>query len=907
MLIFLSKKVYVILKKLVIYKFYKMKYLIYSFVIVLILSLFDNYISVNSSYNKFIKSKYSNFSRFDNPANASFRDYIMTVDPKLKRVPLERLYPAYLKTKSQQLKSSNSILWTPVSSNMGGRTKSIMFGANNKIWAGAATGGLWYNNDISNGNSWSTVSDWWPGLSISSICFDPNDSSKIYVGTGEAETAIITYRESSGIGHGIWYTTDSGNSWQPIQSSFDFAYITDIVVKNESGNSVIYAGTMSGEYHDSIFQSNPTDGLYRSDNNGVSWQQVLPNIPGYSVPFSVSDIEVSETGKFFVGTSPNINGVGGGYILISNTGLQGSWTIINQYKTEIESEADFNIPGRVKIASSKSNPNVIYACLSAKSNTTLLAQFPQTIGIYIVKSIDGGSTWTHVNIPNDENGKNWAYLAWHAFSIVVDPNNENNVFIGGLDVHKSVDGGNSWNKISDWSLMYSGGGSNFVHGDIHKIIFNGNSSNEMAVSTDGGVFYTSDASSNSPTFYPRNDNYNTLQFYTCAINSQSGSEYYSGGIQDNGTFYHTNHAFNINDMVAGGDGAYTFFDEDNPNYLISSTYNNQYTVYTNISNYNGYSIGDFESGTFVSPADYDWENNIIYANAGDVENNHLNDILKLDLFNSSYNGTYINTGTTTNLPYSFVRLYKNSQGDPILYIGTPDGKIFKTSNINTSPTSIEITNSQLPSGYISCIQTGKTDDTLLVTLSNYGVQSVWQTYNNGGVWRDISGVNLPDMPIRYAIYHPKNTNQIMLATETGIYTTDNASAAYVVWNAQNNGLANVRTDMLQIRKSDNTVLAATHGRGMFTCTWDPIITNANKNIISDSDILIYPNPTKDIVNIKLLDCKIKNCELFDLNGRKIKQINVSNLKFNISDVHKGTYFVRIYTDKGYSIKKIIKE
>ena len=885
-----------------------MKYIALSLSIFVLLTIFSLSNS-NKTYNNFVKSKYNEIALFDSPEQSNFRDYIMTVDPNLQRVPVERLYPAYLQTKSLQNtnKSTQNITWTPVPSNMGGRTKALMFDSNNKLWAGAATGGLWYNTNVFNNGSWSVVSDWWPGLAISSICQDPNDANTIYVGTGEYETAVLTYRESSGIGRGIWKTTDGGVNWQPLQSSFNFAYITDIVIKNESGTSVIYAGTASGEYHDSTFQSTPTDGLYRSTDGGVNWQQVLPNIPGTNVPFAVADIELAADGKFYVGTTPNLNGDGGAYILTSSTGLSGSWTIINQYHNEILNETDYNIPGRVKIASSKSNPNVVYACFAAKSNTITLADFPQTVGIYIVKSTDGGANWAHINMPADENGKNWAYLAWHAFSIVVDPNNENNVFIGGLDLHKTTDGGNTWSRISDWMQMYYGGGADFVHGDIHRIIFSGNSSDNMVIATDGGVFYTTDASSSQPTFYPQNTGYNTLQFYTCAINSQAGTEYYSGGLQDNGTFYHTNHAFMIDDMISGGDGANTFFDNNNSNYLISSTYNNQYTVYTDISSYNGYSIGDYESGTFISPADYDWLNNIIYANAGDVTGARLNQILKLELGSSSYNGTYINANTTTNLPYSFIRLYKDNSGNPILYIGTPDGKVFKTININTSPSSTEITNNQLPNGYISCIQTGKTDDTLLVILSNYGVQSIWQSYNNGGTWRDISGVNLPDMPIRYALYHPQNTKQIMLATETGIYATNDASATNVVWNPQNAGLPNVRTDMIQIRTSDNTVLAATHGRGMFTTVWNQVITSDKNKKIDSNEMVVFPNPAKDFISIKTKNnIKITSVFIYDINGKMVLSNKLSK-KINISKLSKGTYFIKIMGEKYIKTQKFIKQ
>ena len=62
----------------------------------------------------------------------------------------------------------------------------------------------------------------------------------------------------------------------------------------------------------------------------------------------------------------------------------------------------------------------------------------------------------------------------------------------------------------------------------------------------------------------------------------------------------------------------------------------------------------------------------------------------------------------------------------------------------------------------------------------------------------------------------------MLATETGTWTTNNINASPVVWTPNVTGMANVRVDQLNFRTSDNTVIAASHGRGLFTATWDVV-------------------------------------------------------------------------------------
>jgi hypothetical protein len=66
------------------------------------------------------------------------------------------------------------------------------------------------------------------------------------------------------------------------------------------------------------------------------------------------------------------------------------------------------------------------------------------------------------------------------------------------------------------------------------------------------------------------------------------------------------------------------------------------------------------------------------------------------------------------------------------------------------------------------------------------------------------------------MFHPFDPNQALLATELGVWTCDNLSEVNIDWEPSNDGLANVRTDMLRFRAADSLLLAATHGRGVFT-------------------------------------------------------------------------------------------
>ena len=93
--------------------------------------------------------------------------------------------------------------------------------------------------------------------------------------------------------------------------------------------------------------------------------------------------------------------------------------------------------------------------------------------------------------------------------------------------------------------------------------------------------------------------------------------------------------------------------------------------------------------------------------------------------------------------------------------------------------------------------------------------SVRQTTNGGGNWTAAEG-NLPDMPVRWVLPDPGSRKRALLATEFGVWSTEDLTASPVVWSPSNTNLANVRVDMLRLRKADLTVAAATHGRGLFT-------------------------------------------------------------------------------------------
>lgn len=718
-------------------------------------------------------------NKLNGPRMAALQNFEMTKDPALGYPPTQRKVNAFLKMREEIQKTrfaSESAIpgveWIERGSdNIGGRTRALMFDPQDpsakKVWAGSTGGGLWTNNDITDINSvWQNVPGLMDNLAISSIAYDPTQNSTFYIGTGLAFSGISD-------GDGIWKSTDSGVTWSQLSSTANGAFGAIQDIKVTSAGTVL-AATITG--------------FIRSTDGGTSWSTITSG--------QFADIEIASNDDIYAATSVNVSGR-----LFKSTDD-------GQNLTDITPQSGGE---RIEIAVAPSNANVIYAVAEGGTGNQDIEWFK--------RSDDGGSTWEDITIPLQtnqnaqgvcESGPEHFTRGQAFFDLIlgVHPTDEDIIIAGGIDLHKSTNAGKDWESVSYWTGSAC---DEYAHADQHAITFRPGFPNQAIFGNDGGIDYSVDiGSADNPDFERRVKGYNTMMFYGIAMVNQAGSNIMIAGAQDNGTQRFNEPGMNSTREVFDGDGTLTFIDQTNPNIQMTAFVYN----FIGWSNNGGLSFESIEtdqnSGRFINPADYDPTQGIYYS-AGN--SNQLKRIQGLKQSPQDQETITLGLGGGQ---ISAIRVSPHTANR--IFIGTGSGTLFRIDNANMeTPTVTSITGSSngTPGNFVSGIDIGASDEQILITYSNFGVTSVYETTNGGTNWISKEG-DLPDIPVRDGLYNPDNRNQVLLATELGVWSTTVFDSANPVWEATNSGLASVRVDKLEYRETDKLVAAATHGRGIFT-------------------------------------------------------------------------------------------
>lgn len=738
-------------------------------------------------------------------------DLLKTHDPSDGKIHPERLYQL-ITSPSVQNKNTNPMPVAPGQqannqwkergpSNVAGRVRSAFFDPNDptgkRAFAGGVGGGLWVNNDITNPDStWKKLSNFWSSISVSAICYDPDSSHIFYAATGE-------YGHMGIQGMGMWRSIDAGSSWHhlPASNTKLFESIYDVQVDS---NSNLFVATQSG--------------LFKSTDFGASFKQLR------SGPHR--DIEIGANGDLYATAyyGAGQNKYSGKIYKSKNAGT--SFTEITPKTGD---------PFYIELAVAPSDSNVLYAVASTNYTRWLDIE-------WLMYSNDQGKTWQHRIIPTLPANPTDHFTrdqAWYNLVLKVHQTDPNIVYAGGIDLHRSVNGGLSWKPMSSW---FNWQNLEIVHADQHEIVQHPMFANRFMFGNDGGMYYSANAgdTSVSAKIESRNKQLNITQYYHLAVHPAAGSNHIIGGTQDNGTIYLNNANQDSGKFIGGGDGCFCSIDQNEGDIWIHSSQNGSYIFSTDTGKTFRY-LHQTIGASFINPSCYDSDFNILYANQRGG---------RIEVIDSLYATKRVRRIQLTGNNLWYFTTLEISPHNPqtSTVFAAISGQIYRVDSAHSAnPKITKLTSKPLAAGWISDIAVGRNDNELVVTFSNYGITSVFYTSNGGQTWENKEG-NLPDLPIRAALINPKNPSEVILGSELGVWATSNFNAQNPYWIRSNSGLANTRIDEFKYRKSDSTVFVATHGRGIFsgrfssTLTASPVANfSASVDTVCVGEQVIYRN------------------------------------------------------------------
>ncbi len=416
------------------------------------------------------------------------------------------------------------------------------------------------------------------------------------------------------------------------------------------------------------------------------------------------------------------------------------------------------------------------------------------------------------------------------------------------------------------------------------------------------------------------EGYLTTQFYGVA--KKPGSHEYIGGMQDNGTWQSpigkVSGADSKYKLRLEGDGFECLWHPDYPQRILASSYYNYFKVSNDGGEtWSSATNGILGDGPFISRLSNSPQNpDLVFAVGNRGVYRHTNfcigrydwELIEIkdgwavdDQVTSAHNVEV--SLADESIVWAGAAMYKDP--DLSIFLSRDYGKTFDpVSNYQ-----------EWEMGYLTSIATHPNDPAtayLLFSLSKR--PKILRTTDFGESWEDITDFResdsishngFQDVSVYSLLVFPYNTNKIWVGTEIGIFESlDNGGS----WHLANNGLPAVSVWQMMIQ--DNTLIVATHGRGIWTAPQYPVAIDESE-IEKDLLIHIYPNPSEGIVNIELesTDFGTMNIKVFSITGEQLyyNRIDKSNPIFketlNLEYLPTGSYILsaeiqgKIFTSK----------
>lgn len=703
-----------------------------------------------------------------------------------------------------------------------GRVSDIAVNPNNfnEYYIAVASGGVWKTTN--HGVNYQPIFDAEGSYSIGCITIDPNQSSTIWVGTGENNN-----QRSVGYGDGVYKSTDGGKTWKNMGLK-ESEHISKIIV-DPRNSDVIYVAA-----YGPLWSDGGDRGVYKSVDGGENWEQVH----FISDKTGTCDLVMDPTNPDVLYEAVHqrrrhvFTYIGGGpeSAIYKTTDGGKTWN-------ESKSGLPEGKMGRIGLAVSPADANVVYAIVEAEGDAH---------GFF--RSTNKGATW--------EKRSKYKTSGNYYQEIYCDPYDVDKVF-----------------SMNTWLHHTENGGKNFVatgeskkHVDNHCIWINPTNTDHWIVGCDGGVYETYDHA----TSWEYKANIPITQFYKVSIDYDTPFYNVFGGTQDNssqaGPSRTINNAGILNSdwyITVGGDGYETQVDPTNPNIIYAQW---QYGGLIRYDRQSGERIGikpqpgkdeaafrwNWDSPLLISPHDpktlffcankvFKTEDRGNSWKAISPDLTRQVDRNKMKVMGEIQSPDVVMKNKSTTIYGNIVAFDQSPKNENLLYVGTDDGLIQVSENGGETWNKKEAFPGVPNMTYVNMLWASQHDEnTVYATFNNHKKGDfkpyIMKSVDRGNSWTAIQN-DLPERGTVYSIAEDHIDPMLLFAgTEFGCFVTVNGGKNWVELSA---GLPTICVRDMAIQKRENDLVLGTFGRGFYILDDYSSLRKLTKESL-EADAKIFP-------------------------------------------------------------------
>ncbi|MFN0084555.1 MAG: VPS10 domain-containing protein [Blastocatellia bacterium] len=663
------------------------------------------------------------------------------------------------------------------------------------FYVATATGGLWKTGN--NGTTFETVFDHESTSSIGDVAIAPNDANLVWVGTGENNN-----RQSSSWGDGVYKSTDGGRTWRNMGLR-ESKQIARIIV-DPVDHDVVYVAALG-----SLWGAGGERGVYKTTDGGLTWARVLATDENTGATELLMD--PSNNKVLFAATYQRrratwgMNGGGPGSAIHKSTDAGRTWTKLTKGLPE-------GPMGRIGMDVYRRNSNIVYARV----------EHPKEGGTY--RSEDGGATWKKMSATNPR--------PMYFSQIRIDPNNDLRIYVLGVSLHISDDGGKT----------FRGDGAQKIHVDFHAMWINPNNSNHLVLGGDGGVGISYDKSRT----YVWLRNMNLGQFYHVGYDMRTPYTV-CGGLQDNNTWcgpsaVRSNSGIGNDDwfVVSGGDGFVAQIDPIDSRIIYAESQDGRMSRIDRLTNERQSIRPEPPEGE--KPYRWNWDTPILIsphnpatifvaANrvfkstdrghswrviSGDLTTDTDRDGLELMGVKGKEIAIAKNDGVGSY--GNIVAFAESPRKAGVYFAGSDDGvvSVSRDDGANWANVTARIPGLS-PNTYVSRLAPSRFEDgTVYASFDGHRRNDfnsyVYASRDYGQSWQSIAGDLPKGQVVRTITEDLRNPDVLYLGTETGLFASFDRGRQ---WMRVKANLPTVPIYEITLHPRDNAMLLATHGRSIW--------------------------------------------------------------------------------------------